>query len=189
MPASQVSLHPVNSLQGTQPPAKGIRHLRGDRAGLGSSQDQAISYRNSALQDMQIYSDSKFTSSKKRSSQPDRGKKVCQHLHSRNRVGGGAFCSSGAGRFYCFVQCLCTRNSPHTQTHRFRVPTVLLRVQYLPRDTLSPHKKKSRQENILKDKIKLSQSGTLLIPSQAAFWMRSSFMDGLTSVPDKSPVA
>lgn len=116
-------------------------------------------------------------------------KKVCQHLHSRNRVGGGAFCSSGAGRFYCFVQCLCTRNSPHRQTHRFRVPTVLLRVQYLPRDTLSPHKKKSRQENILKDKIKLSQSGTLLIPSQAAFWMRSSFIDGLTSVPDKSPVA
>lgn len=126
LPVSQVFLHPADSLRGRQPPAKGIGHLRGDRAGLGSSQDQIVSYRNSALQHMQIHSDSKFTSSKKRSSKPDRGKIKSVNIYTAETVFLGAFCSPGAGGFYCFAQCLRTRNSPHTQTHRFRVPTVLL---------------------------------------------------------------
>lgn len=43
---------------------------------------------------------------------------------------------------------------------------------------LSPcEKKRSRQENISKAKIKPSQSGTLLVLSQDAFWMRSCFID------------
>lgn len=149
LPVPQVFLHPADSLQGRQPPARGTGHLRGDRAGLGSSQDQTISYRNSALQHMQIHSDSKFTSSKKRSSQPDRGKIKSVNIYTAETVFLGLFAPPGQEGFIVSRNASAQGRVPTHKPIVSEFPPSCFGVQYLPRDTLSPcEKKRSRQETI-----------------------------------------
>lgn len=101
------------------------------------------------------------------------GKTICQHFHGRNVIL-GTLCTSGTGRFYCFGGCLGTVNIPPTQIPHFGAPSTFLGAQSFPRE-----KEEQQTGEIWKDEIKLSQSGTLLIPALDAFWMSCCFMDGL----------
>lgn len=76
---------------------------------------------------------SSFPSSTKILRARQREKKIYQHFHGRNWVF-GSFCTSGMGRFYCLVGCLCTGSIPRTQIHRFGAPSAFLGAQSLRRE-------------------------------------------------------